>query len=416
MATTFSKLPISAASFATLRVGLTNGIGFFSDGPYTYVAADSAAYRIDVVRRSSNITWTDTVRALPKAFKAVINGGYFSGPKGLYVTAVAGTVDPVTVTSNGDVKSGGSVVLPDNGEGKDYFFFGHDGANPPKYLAGGPSNPSASVAEGMGGLGPMILPNAATGTPLKFGVGNKYLSDPKKLTPPTSAAELTDCIQRNNNTYASIQAEAARGTGFCATAVVPSAQLVLLIIKRNNTPGDLDRLRDSLFGAGCTLACFTDGASSTCLAVDGEMEPGMEPQFIKDNLIETGFGLFLYKLPPPTNIQVTFTQVKIFNDAFTFGAGEWTLNADVNGTGVNLLAAEVDTGDLISMNTSATVTVAPGAELLITTSGQDTAGVDDDLGTASVRFGAAQSPAFGLGRHVLSTPFYAVSFTIGLAP
>jgi len=40
---------------------------------------------------------------------------------------------------------------------------------------------------------------------------------------------------------------------------------------------------------------------------------------------------------------------------------------------------------------------------------------DIDLGTASVRFGAAPSLACGLDEHQLSTPFYAVSFTIGLA-
>ncbi len=145
------------------------------------------------------------------------------------------------------------------------------------------------------------------------------------------------------------------------------------------------------------------------------MEPGLAPIRVKDNLIETGFGLFLYKPPPPTKVQLDFTQVKVLNDAFAFGAGDWTLNADVNGTPVPLLtSATVNTGDIIILWFNATVVVASGAELVVTTSGQDTAGLDDDLGTVSVRFGATSSPSFGAGSHTLATPFYAVSFTITL--
>jgi hypothetical protein len=112
---------------------------------------------------------------------------------------------------------------------------------------------------------------------------------------------------------------------------------------------------------------------------------------------------------------LAFAQVKVFNDAFAFGAGNWTLNADVNGTPVTLLsAAAVNTGDIIILSFSATVTVASGAELVVTTSGQDTAGLDDDLGTVSDRFGATSSPSFGAGAHTLSTPFCAVSYTIAM--
>jgi hypothetical protein len=78
------------------------------------------------------------------------------------------------------------------------------------------------------------------------------------------------------------------------------------------------------------------------------MEPGFEPVRYKDNVIETGFGLFLYKPPPATTVDVSFDEVKVFNDAFAFGAGNWTLNADVNGTPVSLLSARaVNTGDIL---------------------------------------------------------------------
>ena len=418
MPVTFSPLKISPATFATVRSLLSAGVGFFSDGPYDYVVADSDSFRFDVVQRTASITWSDTVKALPTAFKAVVNGGYFSGSKLLYLIAQTGVLAPTDVDSDGDVKKGGAVVLPDDGKGASYFFFGRDNATPPKYIAGGPGNPSGAVFEGMGGLGPLILPNPATGAPLKFGAGNKYASDPKKLTPPVTPAEQKDCVQRNNNTYASMQPASAAGTGFCVVAAVPSSKLLVMVIKRNNLPGDLDTLRDALFAVGCTVACFTDGASSACLAVNGEMQPGMAPISTKDNLIETGFGLFLYKLPPPTKVKVTFTEIKVFDDASTLGAGDWTLAADVQGTSVSLLKTEVNTGDVISLSpaTNATVVVPPGAELTITTSGQDTAGLDDDLGTATARFGAASAPAFGVGAHTLLTSFYNVSYNIAIVP
>ncbi len=338
----------------------------------------------------------------------------FSG-NGLYGRALLGVVQPGDVQSDGDVKRGGAVVLPDDGKGSSYAFFGHDGASTPVYT-GGRGNPTSAVTEGMGGLGPIILPNpAAPTTPLKFGVGNRYKSDPKKISLPATNAELLDCIQRNNDTYAWLQTHSATGTGYCAVAVVPGTKLLLAIIKPNGTVGDLDTLREALISVGCTVACFTDGSSSACLAIDGAMEPGLEPIRVKDNTIETGFGLFLYKPPPPTKIQVTFNQVKVFNDAFAFGAGDWTLNADVNGSSTTLLSsAAVNTGDIIAMSFSTTVTVASGSELVITTSGQDTAGLDDDLGTVSDHFGAASAPSFGAGAHTLSTPFYAVSYTIAV--
>lgn len=412
--TTFVASPITPADFAGLRAKLLDGVGFFQDGPYRYIAADSDLYRIDVVTRDKSITWSASVAALPKLFKAVINGGYFSGTL-LYARASTGVVDPLDVGSDGDVKKGGKVLLADDGKGSSYFFFGRDSAVPPGY-DGGFGNPGASVDEGMGGLGPLILPNTATNKPLKFGIGNRYASNATKTTAPT-AADLADCIQRNNNTYASIQPASAHGVGFCAVAVVPATKLLLFVIKPNNVAGDLDTLRDALFSIGCTLACFTDGSTSTCLAIDGAMEPGMAPISRKDNLIETGFGLFLYRPPPPTIVTVTFVSVEVFDDAAVFGAGTWTLDATVQGTPVNLLSkTDVHTGDNIIVSAATTVTVASGAELTVSTSGKDEAGIDDDLGTATARFGPTQTPRFGVGRHLLSTSFYRVTCDIKLGP
>lgn len=413
---TFAPLKLDPSVFGSVRSKLTAGVGFFIDGPYRYVVADSDSYRFDVVRRTADIKWSETIRALPSRFKAVVNGGYFSG-QGLYVRAQLGVVKPGDVDSDGDVKQGGSIILPDDGKGKNYFFFGRDSATPPVYDAG-TGNPGGSVAEGMGGLGPLILPNPATKKPLKFGIGNRYASSPTKNSIPT-AADVADCIQRNNNTYAAMQNRGQGGDGFCAVAVNPAAKLLFMVIKPQGDVGDLDTLRDALFALGCSLACFTDGASSACMAVDGTMQPGLEPSSTKDNLIETGFGLFLFKLPPATKLKVTFVTVEVFDDGSTFGNGEWTLDADVLGSKLNLLSkVEVATGDTISFDPSKTlsVTVAPGKDLVVTLSGIDEAGIDDDLGTATDTFGPALASPFGVGRHLLSTTYYRVTYDVALAP
>jgi hypothetical protein len=414
--TSFRSLKIDAASFATVRQRLVAGVGFFADGPYRYVVADSDVYRFDVVLRTRDISWSETVKALPKTFKAVVNGGYFSCPRSLYAQAQFTSVKPTDVDSDGEVKKGGASVLPDDGKGKDYFFFGHDGGAPPRYDVG-QGNPGSSVNEGMGGLGPMIFSNPVSKAPLKFGVGNQFASDPAKASIPT-AKDFADCTQRNNNTYASLQGSSAAGTGFCVVAAIPNDRLLVMVIKPHNTPGDLDTLRDALLAVGAAQACFTDGSTSACLAVDGQMESGMAPATYKDNVIETGFGLFLYKPPPPTKLVVTFIELRVFDNASSFGAGTWTVDADVSGSKLNLMrTAAVEDDDVITFGGHAvTVTVASGADLVVKVTGLDEAGIDDDLGTVSQTFGPVGSPPFGVGRHVGDTDFYRITFDVALSP
>lgn len=413
---TFKALKIDSASFATARAGLVGGVGLFSDGPYRYVLADSDVYRFDVVVRSADVSWTDTVKALPKAFKAVVNGGYFSCSRSIYAQAQFTSIKPTDVDSDGDVKKAGRVVLPDDGKGANFFFFGRDGASPPNYDVG-QGNPGASVSEGMGGLGPVIFANPVTGVPLKFGVGNQFKSNPSKASTPTNA-DFADCIQRNNNTYASLQTSSAAGTGFCVLAVIPTQKLLVMAIKPNGTLGDLDSLRDALFSAGATRACFTDGSTSACLAIDGVMEAGMQPATYKDNVIETGFGLFLYKPPPATKLTVKFIELVVLNDASAFGSGKWTLDADVSGSKLNLLkSAKVDSDDVITFGGhSLTVTIAPGADLVVQVSGLDEDGLDDDLGATKDVFGPTEVPQFGVGRHVAKTDYYKITYDVSLSP
>jgi hypothetical protein len=417
MATTFASQALSAAGFSGIRARLADGVGFFQDGPYRYAVFDSDVYRAEVVTRTAAITFSETIAALPSAFKVVINGNYFSG-KLLYARASTGALDPADVNSVGDVRQGGSVVLPDDGTGKDYFFFGRDNSPTPIYTVG-EGNPPNFVTDGMGGLGPIILPNPVTTKAMKFGVGNVYASDPVKNSKPATPADFIDLVQRNNGTYASINARAAGGDGYCAIAFVPTDKLLLAIIKPHNTKGDLDALRDGLLAIGATHACFTDGSNSACLAVDRAMEPGLEPNFIKDRLIETGFGFFLFKPPPPAKIRVTFDRLTVKDDGFTFGEGEWTVNATVNGASATLMTKRgVNTDDVVTLANPVEVTVASGAELKIRVTGIDEAGTDDDLGNVARTFSATSSPRFGTGSHtVLSTnEHYEITFTIELLP
>lgn len=414
--TTFSPLKIDKASFATVRSKLVAGIGFFSDGNYRYVVADSDVFRFDVVLRTRDISWSDTIKALPKTFKAVVNGGYFSCPRSLYAQAQFTSVKPEDVESDGEVKKGGATALPDDGKGKDFFFFGHNGAVPPVYDVG-QGNPGGSVSEGMGGLGPVIFANPVSKVPLKFGSGNVFASDPAKVSTPTPK-DFADCIQRNNNTYVSLQSSSAGGNGFCVVAVIPADRLLVMAIKPHGTPGDLDTLRDALLAAGATLACFTDGSTSACLAVDGVMEPGMAPATYKDNVIETGFGLFLYKPPPPTRLVVSFIELLVFDDASSFGSGTWTVDADVSGSTLRLLNQTAVDDDLVIVfgGHSITVTVPSGADLVVKVKGVDEAGVDDDLGVATRVFGPVSTPPFGVGRHIADTDFFRITFDVALSP
>lgn len=417
---TFAKQKIEPAAFTGLRSRLVDGVGFFEDAPFKYGVFDSDQYRVDVVRRTSAITFTQTIAALPQEFKAVINGNYFFGNSGtaaLYGLAAFGVVDPVDVQSRGDVKQGGSVVLPDAGSGVDYFFFGRDNTATPAY-DGGQGNPPGSVFEGMGGLGPLILPNPVTGAPLKFGVGNKYASNPKKTSTPTSPADFRDLVQRNNNTYASLKSQTAGGDGICAIAVISTDRLIVMLAKRHGVAGDLDALRDKLFSVDCTVACFTDGSSSVTMAVDRTVVPGLAPAGFKDNLIETGFGTFLYRPPPAVNLRVTFTEIRVRDDEEIFGSGSFTVRATVNGTTLSLLnAAPVDTGDVVSMSFNTTVTIASGGQLRIALIGTD-ADDGDELGTVNATFSATSTPRFGVGQHTRrsSRGSYEVTFRIDIVP
>ncbi|HMA93878.1 MAG TPA: hypothetical protein VKP30_14405, partial [Polyangiaceae bacterium] len=311
MATTFALRTISKANVTGIRGTLVQGVGFYVDGRYRYAVADRSVFELRVVRRVGNTSFTNAVTALPAGFRVVTNGNYFAGTRGLYARAAIGVIDSKDVGSVGDVYQGGVLAeadAPDAENPANFFYFGSIGPAPLRYECG-PGNAPGTIRDGMGGLGPLILRNPTTGKPLRYGIGNRYATNPKKTTIPSSAAEWRDCIQRNNDTYRSIQGETSSGAGVCVVAVNDTENILLLLIKPHGDVGDLDTIRDKLFEAGFDGACFTDGSNSACMAVDRVFE--FAPAGYKDNLIEYGFSLF--RLEKDVHLRVDFLVLTVLS-------------------------------------------------------------------------------------------------------
>lgn len=419
MSVSFTPMTITAANFSNIKSKLSNGIGFFKDNEFHYVVADGTFYRTDVVRRQTTIKFSDAIQKLPSMYKVVINGNYFSGSN-LYAHASLGVVDPADVDSIGNVHAGGSIVLPDGGGGNRYFYFGRNNTVPPAYVNGF-GNPPASLFEGMGGLGPLIITNPANGKPLRYGSGNRYASDPNKRTIPQTNDEWKDCIQRSNATYTSITAETVDGAGVCAIGYNDDNNIVIFLIKPHKKTGSLEEIRDKFWNIGLKKACFTDGSNSACMAVDRTMVPGLEPIYVKDNLIEVGFALYYYKTEPDQKFSIEFTMLEVLDDKYLWGEGEWTLNASVNGIPVQLLSKfPVTTGQKIPLTEKVSVEVKPSKSetLKILIYGKDTAGVTDDLGNVAHEFTQTSTPPWGVGSQeaVSTNKCYKIFYTINKIP
>lgn len=253
----------------------------------------------------------------------------------------------------------------------------------------------------------MIVTNAVTNEPLKYGDGNRYRSDSKKVSIPRSDEEWEDCTQRNNNTYGSLNDEAGtRGAGFCALGYSAKQKILIMIIKPHNTNGNLDGLRNKLFDVGVEGACFTDGSNSACMAIDGNMVTGCEPADYKNNLIETGFALFYYKKEEGVTLTIEFHKIEVIDDKSILGEGVWTLYAEVNGERVTLLDEHaVNENDTVKISHEISVTVSPSKNetLKIEVYGTDTAYINDDLGKVSEEYSAASSPKWGVGNQTIES-------------
>lgn len=414
MTASFTPQAISAATFTGIRTRLSAGFGLFIDGSYRYAVMDRAFFELHVVRRVGSQTFTAAMQAVP-SYRVVINGCYFSGT-GLYLRAQTGAVNATSVQTIGDVYEAGSVVETNSSKDvADYFYFGRNGSSPATYLSGQGNTPS-SVYEGMGGLGPLILANPGSGKPLRYGNGNVYASDPNKHSIPATPAEWSDCTQRNNNTYVSMEQHPT--VGFCVIGVSDQENVIVAVIKPHDEYGDLDSLRDKLWDASVIEACFTDGSTSACFSVDGSW--AFPPASFKDNLIEYGFG-FLDKTVVDTKVTVTVKSVHVLNRASFWGPGSWTIQAAVNGATIgSFVNRSVNAGDVIPLGWTITTVVhgSSGQALQVTVSGKDSSWMTDDLGAAGSTFTGRSTPAWGIGDHTVTSAagYYEVTFSIALAP
>ena len=412
---TFTPFDLKRASISEIRNTLTDGLALLKVDSFRIAIADSLKFRIDVVRRTEEMKFSEIVSRLPANHRVVVNGNYFDGPTGLYLAAHAGNVfSPEEITSVGDVIQGGKVVLKDNGGGPMYFYFGRTGDSPPNYLSGF-GNPTLDIENGMGGLGPLIQKRPFTGQPIKFGAGNFYRSNSEKHAAPSNLEEWKDCIQRNNNTYERVNRESIESlTGFCVVASHSHHKLLALAIKPHRNEGSLDQLRDLLFEIGFDLAAFTDGSTSTCMAVDRNFE--FPPADFKDNLIATGFALVNHSLPRVT-LQIHALRLVIIDDSSWFGAGEWTLIAEVNGILLGeLKSMRVEDQQVVQLNWVTEVSLEPslGDTLKIRVYGFDVQGLTDTFDPILLEFNQTSTPPWGCGEHkvVNASSHYSIEFRI----
>jgi hypothetical protein len=408
-----TPLEISAASFASIRDQLDDGFGLFVDGSITYVVLDAATHSVDVIRRQNEGHFTSLMLGQPGSVRVSVNGQLF-GPKNAYSLAAAGSVSPRTVKGEGSIREAGRTLPEDVEKGEARYYFGRtkDG----KHYRCDLGNPPDAIYEGMGGVGPLIMTNPVTGTGLAIGAGNRYASDAGKTNIPASDDEWRDCTQRNNEHF--VQIDQKIGKEFCAVASSSGARLLLFAIETDDTKGRLTVMRDKLLDAGFDCACFTDGSNSACMAVDDELL--VEPNFLKDRLIEAGFkGV---KGSKPVRLRVTFSTLDILDAAIVEGdEGRWHVVASVNGEEVgswsDLTAIAGETHELgweLELEVSSASALALRFEVdnrvSATLSGVDAPEISDYIETLSTD----SDPQFGRGAWVVENRdgFYKVHYQV----
>lgn len=286
MPVTFLNANIDEKTFADVVLKqMVDGVFFGNDPPWYYAVLNTHKFFLSAVCRTAEKTWSAVVATLEERWRVVLNGNYFAC-SGCYAWAKLGDVsEPDEIQSIGDVKIDGSIFLKDNGDGKDYFYFGRTGTGTgASDYESGRGNPPAAISSGMGGLGPLI--GTVGGRRCKYGVGNLY--EPGVEGPVTGdpGDKLNKLVQRNNNTYKAMNSEKSSGMG--VVGVCAAREFLITAVKPHGSIGTLDVIRDRLWSVGVDHACFTDGSNSVCMAVDRKMV--IAPAEFKDALIEVGIG------------------------------------------------------------------------------------------------------------------------------
>jgi hypothetical protein len=271
------------------------GAGFWSsvskpgelyvDGDLMYVVLDYTA-KMDIVRRIQPEMFTTTVTAAAKkGYLVIINGLQYTVNVSTYTYIIGDDpVDPSDVQPDGQVVESSRVV---SGRSSPQMFYIAQGQAPIFVYYFNSGDPSVSgyykPLTAMGGLGPIIIND------LKYGDGNLYKpgTDGPGTGDPGSAAP--NLIQRNNNTYASLNGKgASKGKAVVAQCFAQKKLLVLAQPNGASTGITLDDLRDKLVAAGVENAVFLDGSDSVTFYAQGSIQ--IAPGKNKDRTIPAGLG------------------------------------------------------------------------------------------------------------------------------
>lgn len=120
----------------------------------------------------------------------------------------------------------------------------------------------------------------------------------------------------------------------------------------------------------------------------------------------------------PVELRVTFLTLEVLDDQDCFGAGEWNLQANVNGEPCGSFDdRSVRTGQTIPLGWTKTVTIHPERReaLLISVAGvEDDPFFDDSLGSINQRYDQNSNPRWGIGTQtrISSNGSFKVNFKI----
>jgi hypothetical protein len=260
------------------------------DGSLRYIIL-SHDYRMQVIIRTREELFVDTLRREGAGMKVVVNGSYYDVSSSGLMDAALGH-DPVPASETtilGLVVRNGRQIA---GVPKpQHFYFANrvmPGVATPTYEASAGNPPiDGSILAAVGGLGPMII------GALSFGIGNVYrpLSSGPSVGDP-GVSSLPNLIQRNNETFRSAESRpAATGKTIIASSSL-FRKLIIAVQEHGFGTGQSYRyIASSLLTNGFEHAVFLDGSDSATLMVDGvfHITPGEDKS--ETNTLGIGFSL-----------------------------------------------------------------------------------------------------------------------------
>jgi hypothetical protein len=249
-----------ATFFRTIRADMNRNRGLAAgmDGGMAFVCMDASFYRMDLLIRPTNQTFTVAARALPREVRAVANGQIF----GTGVTDYCYTV-PCRVQWQGEVVVSGSARAGNPRSAPRFRYFGQWGGCSQVSFGTGTGDPSSVTPTFQNAMG-RLLPLVEGGT----GAASGPLGD--WWTRPATQGKAV---------YGLCRAE----------------QVVFLLVQRDSGNGlTVPNLIRRLTSMGVEDAMMGDGSDSATLLVDGTVE--VQPGRVKNNSIPVGPMFRLHSL------------------------------------------------------------------------------------------------------------------------